>query len=525
MQNNLIIQGVAGSGKTTVALHRIAYLVYNNMDVIHPDQYLVIGPNKFFVNYISSVLPDLDVDHVSQLTYDEILKQLVKENFSLISDENKLIESITNPEKLLFEKVRVSMDFKKALDCFLKDFDKHIVPEQDFEINGYQIISHSVVKKVYMELEKNNYEIMNQKVERMILLLGKYISDHDGYINSSIHEKFRNRIENMNQNEIEKERKNLLYVEKELRNKCKNSLKKYFSNAYPKILVLYLSFLNQIENYLEIMDEYIPSIHQAIKNIKAKKVEFEDLAALIYLYYRIYGSLHFDKYRHTVIDEAQDFGEFNFYALKKLLSNSTFSIFGDLAQSIYQYRSIEDWESIISSSFQQKCEIKYLAKSYRTTTEIMSAANQITRYLNLNVAEPVIRHGSSVLCKQVNDSLSKNIFSIIQEYQNKGYQSIAIICKDIEEASQINSELKLLGINIFNITSADTEYNGGICTITSYLSKGLEFDGVIIADASENKYHSTQVIDMKLLYVSMTRALHELQILYANDLCFALKDN
>ena len=526
LQNNLIIQGVAGSGKTTVALHRIAYLVYNNMDFIQPEQYLVIGPNKFFVNYISGVLPDLDVDYVAQVTYEEIVKQLLKEKFSLITDENKLIESIHNSKRLSFEKLRVSMIFKESIDLFLKDFDENILPKEDFKINDYQIIPYSIIKKIYTELEDHYYEIVNQKIERMILLLGKYIKNHYEQIHDSIYEQFRRRIEKMDHSNIEKERKHLLYIEKEIKNGCKTSLKKYFHNAFPKILNLYHSFLKNIENYLENIDEYdTHSINQVINNIKAKKVEFEDLAALIYLNYRIYGSLHFSKYRHTVIDEAQDYGEFNFFVLKKLLSNSTFSIFGDLAQSIYQYRSIDNWECIIVSSFLQKGEIKYLTKSYRTTTEIMNAANHITKYLGLNTAEPVIRHGVSVNYRQIKDSPSTYILSILSDYQNKGYQSIAIICKDQEEAYHIYSDLKNHGISLFNITSADTKYQGGICTITSYLSKGLEFDGVIIANASENVYHSTHVIDMKLLYVSMTRALHELQILFTDDLCLALKDH
>ena len=524
---NLIIQGVAGSGKTTVALHRIAYLVYNNMDLIKPEQYLVIGPNKFFVNYISGVLPDLDVDNVSQLTYDEILKQLINDSIEIVSDEHKLIDSISDSEKLIFEKVRVSMAFKKAIDAFLCDLDKSIIPDNDFEIKGYSIIPQNIVKKIYLEINDGiiNYDILSKKVERAILLLGKYIEDHYEEIRNSIHESFRNKVKNMTNEELEKERKNIAFLEKELRNNCKQSLKKFFSKASPKILNLYIVFLKDINKYLKI-DGYSfeNNAKKVIANLKKKKIDFEDIASLIYLHYRIYGSADFAKYRHTVIDEAQDFGEFNFYALKKLLNNSTFSIFGDLAQSIYQYRGIADWERVISTTFENKCDIKYLAKSYRTTTEIMESANNITNYLGLNVAEPVIRHGVDVGYTRIENNDFVNIVNFISDYLGKGFHSIAIICKDEIEAIKVNNYLRLNGIDAGNITNSDTKYKGGICTITSYLSKGLEFDGVIIANASESIYKSELPIDMKLLYVSMTRALHELQILYSDELCLPLKN-
>jgi len=282
---------------------------------------------------------------------------------------------------------------------------------------------------------------------------------------------------------------------------------------------LYIKFLNNINSYILIDDYNVGAFSKkTISNIRTKKVEFEDLASLLYLNYRFYGSKEYIDFRHTVVDEAQDFGEFNFYCLKKLMPNSTFSIFGDLAQSIYQYRGIENWEKVINTTFGGKCEMKYLLKSYRTTTEIMDAANNITSHIGLNTSEPVIRHGVDVEYNDYMDEQTLCIADYIKDYITKGYNSIAVICKDEIESNQINEELRKYNINATNITNSDTEYKGGICTITSYLAKGLEFDGVIISDASENRYDSSKVIDMKLLYVSMTRPLHELKVLYNGEL-------
>lgn len=518
---NLIIQGVAGSGKTTVALHRIAYLVYNNIDSIKPEQYLVIGPNKFFVNYISGVLPDLDVNNVSQLTYDEILKELIKEDFELISDEGKLVDSITNPDKLFFEGLRVSMAYKNAIDNFLHDFDSKVIPDIDFSIKGYKILPQKIIKEIYEDIKSNgivNYDILSTKIERVCLLIGKYIGDNRDTILSGIYNQFSKNIEDMSQNALQKERKSIVYIEKELRNNCNQSLKKYFKGN-PKILTLYMTFLKDIDKYINVGEHDITSFSKkVIMNIKNKRVEFEDMASLIYLYYRIYGSGEFLNYRHAVVDEAQDFGEFNFYVLKELMPKSTFSIFGDLAQSIYQYRGIDNWEKVIDIVFNGKCEKKYLKKSYRTTTEIMNSANNLISHIGLVPAEPVIRHGVEVKYTEFNDNKIELILDLIKKYLEKGYSSIAIISKDEEEATYINEELRKMGIVANKITDSNTLYNGGICVITSYLAKGLEFDSVIITDASEEKYSSTKTVDMKLLYVAMTRPLHELNILYKEEL-------
>ena len=226
------------------------------------------------------------------------------------------------------------------------------------------------------------------------------------------------------------------------------------------------------------------------------------------------------------IDEAQDFGDFSFYALKSLLRNATFSIFGDLAQPIYQYRGINNWQNVANNTFKEKCDMKYLLKSYRTTTEIMNSANNITNYINLNVAKPVIRHGKNV--KYINysntDEQIDKIKSILEQYKESEYKTVAVICKDEEEATFINDKLRSDNIKINNITDSDTQYNGGICTITSYLAKGLEFDGVIVANASEGEYNSNKDIDMKLLYVSMTRPLHELNVLYNKNIVKPLQE-
>lgn len=489
VNKNLIIQGVAGSGKTTVALHRIAYLVYNNRENIKPEQYLIIGPNKFFVNYISGVLPDLDVEDVKQLTYDELCSEILQENITLIDEDIKLLKSIKNEKELTYQKIKVSMQFKKALDEYIKEIKESTIPIYGVRINEKEIISNEFIKQIYNSFEElDEYDNIKTRLMRTNLFFEKYIDEN-----------------------IEQYRE---YSDKEL----KKALKTYFNKLIPKITKIYQNFLSNLDKYLEISEDIKEQVKINIINLKNKKFEFEDLSSLIYLKAKINGIDEYGKYKQIVIDEAQDYGEFTFFSLKFILKNAAFSIFGDLAQSIYQYRSIKNWESVLNNTFRNQGDIQYLLKSYRTTTEIMDSANNITKYIKLNTAKPVIRHGkkvSFIKYKEKNEQISL-IKRILEQYKTQNYKTIAIICKNEEEAQELYIKLEMNDIK--NITLNDTEYNGGICIITSYLAKGLEFDGVIISNSGEEEYNSNKIIDMKLLYVAMTRPLHELTILYKNDI-------
>ena len=522
LNKNIIVQGVAGSGKTTVALHRIAYLVYNYRDTVKPNQYLVIGPNKFFISYISNVLPDLDVENVNQLTYDELCKEYINEDFALISEDEKIRQYIKNSNSLNFQNLKVSMEFKNALDKYIEEIDKNIIPDKNIEIKGYVIFSSEFIKNIYKSIENPViYDNIEKKVNKTNLLLQKYVEDNLDDIKENLQNQFKEKTKNVSNELKYKEMDILSSIEKELSKGFKQRLNKFFNQLLPNIYKTYITFLSRINEYIDLSNYSIKTedANYNIKNLKRKKVEFEDLSSLIYLKTCINGVGEYANYKQVAIDEAQDFGDFNFVSLKKLLSNATFSIFGDLAQSIYQYRGIKNWESVQEIAFNNKCEIKNLHKSYRTTTEIMNCASNITKHLGLNIAEPVIRHGKNVEFINFSgvDKQIKTIENILEEYLKEDFKTIAIICKDEDEANQISKKLNKK-YNAVNITDSDTMYNGGICVITSYLAKGLEFDGAIVSNASKLKYDENNDMEMKLLYVAMTRPLHELKVLYDNEL-------
>ena len=232
--------------------------------------------------------------------------------------------------------------------------------------------------------------------------------------------------------------------------------------------------------------------------------------------------------KHAVVDEAQDLGEFNFFTLKSTLPSATFSIFGDLAQSIYDYRGIDNWEEVNKTMFDANGNIINFNKSYRTTAEIMDVADDVAESIGLRRSDLVVRHGDKVQFTGADEkTIPEYIAQKICEYKEKGYKTIAVISKTDLLSNYINDDLASLGINIPNVTVNDdlSDERFKICTISNQLAKGLEFDAVIINNASETIYSSDKNLDMKLLYVAITRALHELDIVYSGDLTKPLEKN
>ena len=289
-------------------------------------------------------------------------------------------------------------------------------------------------------------------------------------------------------------------------------------------LQIYANFIMELENYniplLEKEKLYLQK--QTLVDIKKKKLNFEDIPALLHIHYRLTNQKM--KFSYIVIDEAQDYGLFHFFVLKELNNaNCNFAIYGDLAQSVYPHSSISSWEELNEKVFDNKFEVLGLNKSYRTTIEITENANGALKHLGLKEASPVIRHGLPVEFVDSSDITEK--VAEIKRLQSKDYSTIAIICKSEAEAEKLNNELNKLGIESKYICDKDNEYSGGLFVLSSISSKGLEFDAVIINDASEDKYSSKSSEDMHLLYVASTRALHELKIFFDKNLTDVYQEN
>ena len=530
MSNPLIVQGVAGSGKTTVALHRIAYLVYTYEKEFNPDEFLIIAPNKFFLDYISKVLPDLGVDYVRQQTFEEFMLENIDANFEINPINVELSNIVNQNGKIdLIKKsanFKSSLRFKELIDEFIDKFLKSNLPKGDFKISDIVVFNHDEVIDMFMNYFKNNS--INDSKKMLTAILQKRVSNIANELIDRLSEQRKSKLYNIDKNlsddkvkeirlEIFKETE---YEMQQLFKGGKKLVLDYLKNfKIEKVLSIYKKIISDkilFDKYVKSeLYEYILETYK--KNIKSKKVEYEDLAPLFYIQNRFWGNINNLKLGHIVIDEAQDLGEFQFYNFKEIVKpNMSMTILGDISQGIYSYKGINNWNKLNQIVFDNKASIEYLKESYRTSMEIMNEANTIINKIvdneNIILAQPIERHGDKIEHWKIDseDSKISKIYEIIKTHLEAGHINIAVITKDFDESIELHKKLTNYEVDIKLISENLDKYTGGTIIIPSYLSKGLEFDSVIISDS--NKY-SENILDTKLLYVACTRAMHTLDII------------
>lgn len=514
IERTLVVQGAAGSGKTTVALHRIAYLAYTYRESIRNAQYLIIGPNPVFLRYISSVLPDLDVDRVPQYTFDSLAAEIIGERYTLTDRYDRLRETLAGEKSTGLERWKTSMRCRDALDRFLLRFGEDIAPADGFSIHGFPILSAGEVRRAYEDAAGDGTILA--RVERTVLILQRLVRQRQAVLEEKLSIFFRERYRAAGEMGSEKDLARLhqerAAVEKELETGCRKTLRAHFSSVDMKLLVLYRRFWEEGD----LGPEYpYPDAKGTLSALRRRVLTPEDLAAVLYLCERVRGCPDWARYRHAIVDEAQDYGEFELYVLRRILSGCSFTVVGDLAQSIFGYRSIESWEPVLRDAL-PGAALYEVRKSYRTTVEIMEAANTVSAFLGLTPAEPVIRHGEPVGLYEASDAA---LTALVRARREEGYQSVAVITRTPEEAARALSMLRAEGIAA--LSPEEGEGGGEIAVLTAYQAKGLEFDAAILYNVSA--YGSSSRTDMHLLYVAMTRPLHRLDLLCDGDVCAPLR--
>ncbi len=478
-KRNLIVQGVAGSGKTTVAMHRISYILYNYEEEFRPQDFYIIGSNRILLNYITSVLPDLDVYGVAQMTMEQLFVRLLYEDwdprFHRIRPIGKKDETAC---------MKGSYGWFHDLEDFCREYEKTAVPHEEIRI------------------EKNGVLLMDEAS------IAAYLRDNprvsmQGKINM-LNEILQSKLEN------EVSGKYVSYSPEE-----KKELKRLYRWHFGKdvwkgsIFGLYREFLASQEE-------------------KGKKVPFTenafdlyDLAALAYLYKRIKETDGIREASHVIIDEAQDFGMMAYGALEYCLRGCTYTIMGDVSQNIHYGYGLNDWEDLRKLMLSTNPGgFGLLKKSYRNTVEISHFATEILRHGNFAVypVEPISRHGNQVTvtkCENEDEMLAETEKNI-RGWMKEGRETIAVICRDEEEAAMVSARLG----EKLPLADSDPEtasFTQGIMVLPVEYTKGLEFDGVLLYHPSAEHYPAEDRY-VKLLYVAATRALHELTVVHQGDL-------
>ncbi len=505
--HSVIVQGVAGSGKTTVAMHRISYILYNYKEKFRPDEFFIIGSNKMLLNYITGVLPNLDVYHVNQMTMEEFLLLLLDKDFNWKKGKYRLANSFLKLEAekttqafSRLKQFKGSIHYIKALMEFMKQFEFSAVTLEDVEYDNQVLYSREEIlyfMNFFSELP------LQEKID----LLNKRLT----YKIASVNEENDRRRE-------------------EIRAEV-NKYKNYFGNRNKKynLMEIYQDFLEDLrlnakeyhEKGIKVPEEQV--LRLILTELSEKQLDIYDLGMLNYIKRRIKMTKDYEYVSHIVIDEAQDFGVMLFMVFRQLFKNCTYTIMGDISQNIYYDTGMNDWEILKQEVFSPKKDRFYvLAKSYRNTVEISEFASRVLKKCSFQTyeIEPIIRHGKEVALIRVGseEQMTAKTAELIRAIRERGYDTVAIICRTIEETRKVKELLKPhIELEHLEGDMEEMSFTSGNMVLPIHMTKGLEFDAVILWNPEERSYRTNDE-DAKLMYVAITRAMHELHIIYQDEL-------
>lgn len=510
----LIVQGPAGSGKTSIALHRIAYLLYKHRDKITSKNILIFSPNEIFNDYISNVLPELGEDNMYQVTYKDYMHKALDINL-LKEDMCDMMEDILNRKRSSnFEKrlksirYKVSLEFIEVLKSYTQYLEKKAPDFMDIVYRNKVLVDkNELLQLFYYDYKMFPLRKRLNKIRERILYLLKPLEKER--INE-ISEELRSTGEYFDKMEIME--KSINFVREETKVLKQN----IFNFTEFNLLKIYKELFTDTEFFTDLsfkLPESFKEIGEYTKKSIAQGIlNYEDQPALLYLKIILGDIQDTSKIKYIIIDEAQDYTPLQYEILKQLFRGASITMLGDLNQSINFYMNTGGYENVINIFNESTAEVINLTKSYRSTAEITAFARQI---LDKKVeGEWVLRDGPKPAIFNIKgDKLYKKVLDDIKDFRDKGYKSIAVIGRNKEDSFKAYENLKKL-TEIRLIQKDDEEYTNGIVAIPSYLSKGLEFDAVIVLAEHENDYVRDD--EKNLLYTICTRALHELHI-YANE--------
>ncbi len=540
----LIVQGSAGAGKTTVALHRIAYLLYAYAGAIAGDNFMILGPNQFFLNYISAVLPDLSVGEVKQSTFEDFARAILGKKFKIQDIHHKLrvfLGSQSKPEEIRWLKqesyFKSSQAFIDVCEGYLRHLEWNYLPKEDLTLAGQPFMSYRQLQDLF--LHSYRHLCFEKRIPEMKKNIQSKLRTQKAAMQRGLEEKCERLREKIitqypNDGPQRREAMRALYDKRDallrkLDAESKTLIERYAAKL-PKTTGL--EYYKQLYTDDELFDQFVrPAAgdfadylrQYTLEHFRRQTLELEDLAPAMLLAVSVKGLSKNEGIRHVVIDEAQDLSLFQFYMLKRILHNCTFTILGDLYQRIHGYRSIQNWDEVQRIYLPgDKGDIKILQKSYRTTIEVVDKAGFIMERLHMNPsykAIPFLRHGDEVVYEKLDypSTIEAIGQSILRGRTERGYVTFAVICKNQEDAATVYRSLKERLPSVQLIAEDNAVYDGGISVLPSYLAKGMEFDAVYLPWADADHYQMDD-LDGKLLYVSMTRALHSLYLYYEDEI-------
>lgn len=478
----VVVNGVAGSGKTTIALHRVSYLLYNFRKQFG-DKVLILGPNDIFMDYIGQVLPTLGESGVTQMTFQNFAISEIGLEEPVKGFSEYIEEAMSGNEEALKEyKYKSSKKFTELLDDTLEKMNEEYFKIQPVRFFDEEIVSVDEIKELFTKYY--GYMPLFRRSEKIKRILTSKIKDKRDELVRELEAKIKEEISQLSPDELEIEKNNLLFKRR---------------IRIREIVRGVMNSRDELESWINHEDTV--NLYKRITNTEA--LGYMDLAGILYLMVMLEGKKCKKEYKHVVIDEAQDYNTTQFKLIKELTGCKSYTIVGDSNQrliTMLEEPAMLNLEEVFGDAVKEFS----LLKSYRSTQQIMEYASQ---FLNEDKVIPLVREGEPVIEEETTskEDLIETIVSIIEDYQEDGLESIAVITKNKENMPEISGLLKER-IKIMSFDRDDLIYNGGNVLIPAYYAKGLEFDGVIILEEREETPSLVK-------YIMCTRALHRLSII------------
>ena len=459
----LIIQGVAGSGKTSIAIHRIAFLLYRFRDSISSKDILIISPNKVFADYISNVLPELGETQIPELGMEELAHDLLDHKFQFQTFLQQVYALLNNRNEGGYAervKFKSTTEFVSQLNRYLVHLENHWFTAPGIRVGRVQVPASFVEEKF-------------KGFQRIPLLnrLPEVIREVQAFVRQ------------------ESERK--------LSGQDRSRIHKAISEAAGNstLLDLYKGFYEWLGR---------EDMFQMRNNV----LEYSDIFPLIYCRIRLEGVRPYQEVKHLVVDEMQDYTPIQYAVLARLFQGKK-TILGDASQNVNPYgvSTAEEIQKVFPHA-----DIVKLFRSYRSTYEI----TQFTLRIKPNPdVQPVERHGPEpeVIGFQKPEEEVEEILRLVDRFRASDHQMMAIICKTRSQAKSLHDKLKAKDVHL--LTEESTSFRQGVVITTIPLAKGLEFDEVVVPFATAGNYHTDA--DRNMLYIACTRAMHRLTVTYVGE--------
>lgn len=512
----LIVQGVAGSGKTSIAMHRVAFLLYDRLESgLTHNQIIILSPNTLFGEYISNVLPELGEEDVEHLTVEDIFKKHFGHSLHIRTRNSQMEYIIRNKHR---QEIRETIAFKgskayiEILDGLVNYCETQWIKFRDVYYDKQLVVSRDDLKKDFLD------NAINMPIGKRLKRMERMVLEKVKVLEKEKRKEVLEEIESSGAYAFEEEmrcKQILNELKQEVYNQLNNFTEVDLYTLYKKMFTDEHLF-KQLTKGLNLPNHINKLMRYSLRSLKADHLPYEDGIALLYLKLKIEGTNFYPTIRQVVIDEGQDYYPLHYKIFRELFKNAHYTVLGDICQSIEKEVSTMIYDDVIALLNPKNALKLELNKSYRSSYEINQLAMQLREQQKSCMLMERYEEAPLVQCAKNEQDLHEKIAYQINVYKSLGMENIAILCKTQYETIKAYKALKAQIEDLRMVSSDETHIETGIFILPIYMAKGLEYDGVVVYDASALNYENA--FDQQLLYVATTRALHRLAFMYQHTI-------